>query len=135
MTPKSQAPARNNRCPCGSGRKFKHCCLLKEKTLDSAVRFTQALAHEQRGEGVKAQALYVEILTADPDFSPALQALGIIQYRQGDRATGLKFLTRARELTPDDPEMLNTLGVMLTDEGQIPEAIVCLHRAVQLLPE
>ena len=135
MTPKSQAPARNNRCPCGSGRKFKHCCLLREKSLDSAARFTQALAHEQRGEGVKAQALYVEILTADPDFSPALQALGIIQYRQGDRATGLKFLTRARELTPDDPEMLNTLGVMLTDEGQIPEAIVCLHRAVQLLPD
>lgn len=27
MLKKPQAPKRNQRCPCGSGRKFKHCCL------------------------------------------------------------------------------------------------------------
>ena len=29
------APGRNDLCPCGSGRKFKHCCLERQTTEDS----------------------------------------------------------------------------------------------------
>lgn len=29
-------PGRNDRCPCGSGRKFKHCCLQEKATEESA---------------------------------------------------------------------------------------------------
>src|SRR5205814_8072107 len=30
------APRRNDPCPCGSGRKFKHCCLDRHTAEDSA---------------------------------------------------------------------------------------------------
>ncbi len=28
---KDEAPGRNDPCPCGSGRKFKQCCINKKK--------------------------------------------------------------------------------------------------------
>jgi len=30
---------RNEPCPCGSGRKFKHCCLKKKSSMPVATRF------------------------------------------------------------------------------------------------
>ena len=32
-------PGRNDPCPCGSGRKYKYCCLVK---AEAAPRFTHA---------------------------------------------------------------------------------------------
>jgi hypothetical protein len=30
-------PRRNDACPCGSGRKYKKCCALKERRTSSAL--------------------------------------------------------------------------------------------------
>ncbi|MEE2775286.1 MAG: SEC-C metal-binding domain-containing protein [Acidobacteriota bacterium] len=30
-------PGRNERCPCGSGKKYKQCCLAKDRAADSAT--------------------------------------------------------------------------------------------------
>jgi hypothetical protein len=35
-------PGRNQPCHCGSGRKYKHCCLEKDEAADAAVRATAA---------------------------------------------------------------------------------------------
>ena len=44
MTSAAQArPGRNEPCHCGSGRKYKHCCLAKDEAADAAVR-TKAAA-------------------------------------------------------------------------------------------
>ncbi|MGE5336117.1 MAG: SEC-C domain-containing protein [Nitrososphaerota archaeon] len=37
------AAGRNAPCPCGSGRKYKHCCLATEKRAASAARFDDAV--------------------------------------------------------------------------------------------
>ena len=31
---------RNNKCPCGSGKKYKHCCLPKEIERDKPKKIT-----------------------------------------------------------------------------------------------
>lgn len=31
-------PGRNEPCPCGSGRKYKHCCLAKDEALAAEAR-------------------------------------------------------------------------------------------------
>jgi len=36
--PTSARPGRNEPCPCGSGRKYKQCCLAKDETLAAAAR-------------------------------------------------------------------------------------------------
>jgi hypothetical protein len=39
MTPPAPArPGRNDPCHCGSGRKYKHCCLQKDEAKAAAAR-------------------------------------------------------------------------------------------------
>lgn len=44
-------PGRNDQCPCGSGRKYKHCCLEKD---EEQAREARAKAAEEAA--AKAQA-------------------------------------------------------------------------------
>ena len=37
MTP-PEAPGRNAPCPCGSGKKYKQCCLAKDEAAERAAR-------------------------------------------------------------------------------------------------
>lgn len=39
-------PGRNEPCHCGSGKKYKHCCLVKDEEADRAAREQQAGATE-----------------------------------------------------------------------------------------
>lgn len=39
-------PSRNEPCHCGSGKKYKHCCLVKDEEADRASREQQASAAE-----------------------------------------------------------------------------------------
>jgi len=39
----SNHPGRNDPCPCGSGKKYKHCCALKGDRLSLATRVWFAL--------------------------------------------------------------------------------------------
>lgn len=40
--PNPAKPGRNEPCHCGSGRKYKHCCLAKDEALAAAARVTAA---------------------------------------------------------------------------------------------
>jgi hypothetical protein len=45
MSPQTGArPGRNEPCHCGSGRKYKHCCLEKDEKKASAARAKAAAA-------------------------------------------------------------------------------------------
>ena len=37
-------PGRNDRCPCGSGKKYKQCCLAKDAAADRLARAEAAAA-------------------------------------------------------------------------------------------
>jgi len=39
-------PGRNEPCRCGSGKKYKHCCLAKDEKKDAAARAKAAKAAE-----------------------------------------------------------------------------------------
>lgn len=39
-------PGRNEPCHCGSGKKYKHCCLLEDEEADRAAREQEASAAE-----------------------------------------------------------------------------------------
>lgn len=85
--PSSKPPGRNDPCPCGSGRKYKVCCLPKEDAAWAVyARIRQAEAHlkerltefalEKWGERWFAEAVETfytggeppESITDDPDF-------------------------------------------------------------------
>lgn len=37
-SPTPAPPGRNDPCPCGSGRKYKHCCLAKDEAAAAVAR-------------------------------------------------------------------------------------------------
>jgi SEC-C motif len=58
MTDPTRArPGRNEPCHCGSGRKYKHCCLAKDEELDAAAR-------------AKAAAEQAEAATTESETTP-----------------------------------------------------------------
>jgi SEC-C motif len=57
--PTNARPGRNEPCHCGSGRKYKQCCLPQDEVLAAAARKVQAevaAAVEVPAEGVAASA-------------------------------------------------------------------------------
>ncbi len=40
----STHPGRNEPCPCGSGKKYKHCCLLKDEAAERETATAEAAA-------------------------------------------------------------------------------------------
>lgn len=44
--PTSARPGRNEPCLCGSGRKYKHCCLAKDEKKSAEARVKAAAAAE-----------------------------------------------------------------------------------------
>lgn len=134
MATRVKTPSRNGPCPCGSGRKYKHCCLLKPASLGLEARLRQAEAAEKRGAWSEAATLYSQLLGEAPSFVPGLRAFALFCFRQGKRAEALTLFRRASELAPEDVELLTTLGTLLVEERQFADAIVCLHRATRLDP-
>ena len=60
----SQKIGRNDPCPCGSGKKYKKCCLSKDEAARQKTRASQVAASLQREEAA--------IETAPPALSPVL---------------------------------------------------------------
>ncbi|MBU0962110.1 MAG: SEC-C domain-containing protein [Proteobacteria bacterium] len=71
---------RNEQCPCGSGRKFKHCCLLKEQAgvapaspeaalKISLVREIEAIqqAAKDKRQKIKELGVFILLATAEGD--------------------------------------------------------------------
>jgi hypothetical protein len=58
MTQTAARPGRNEPCRCGSGRKYKHCCLAADEKKDAAAR-------------AKAAKVDADAPTAAADDAPA----------------------------------------------------------------
>jgi GT2 family glycosyltransferase len=104
MNAPNQAVARNAACPCGSGRRFKACCGNRAGSVVSAPgerladRLQRALALQQGGDLVQAEAAYREILEHGPDLADAVHMLGVIHLQAGNHAEALRRLHQAAEL-------------------------------------
>ncbi len=55
----SEGPARNDPCPCGSGKKYKKCCMRKEHAAPSAPR---GPGDEELGYNPHAQRAILEVV-------------------------------------------------------------------------
>ena len=108
-------PGRNEACPCGSGRKFKHCC-------GSA----QAAAPAFLDSGQPAEAgIECERLLA---LGQSLEDQGLL-----DRAA--ECFARATVLRPQFAEAHSDLGQVLLRLGRTDDAIACCQRALALRPQ
>ncbi|MFQ5793576.1 MAG: SEC-C metal-binding domain-containing protein [Candidatus Bipolaricaulia bacterium] len=82
-------PRRNDPCPCGIGKKYKHCCLAKDEQARRAEAeedvHLQELSLEL--EGLSAEDLMYEgweALRHDPDLADAYNGLGEVALARRD---------------------------------------------------
>ena len=131
------AAGRNEPCPCGSGRKYKHCC---GRTTESSAATSSpgssgvgALAALlERGRLREAEERASALLRGEPEAGQLWKVLSIAQLGQGKDA--LAALRRAAELLPEDPEAHGNLGGVLAARGEWEAALASLRHSLSLQP-
>ena len=128
-------PGRNESCPCGSGRKFKHCC---GRARPQATVATQA-AHAssawqllQAGRPAQAETECVRVLARAPRDGQTLLCLALARHAQGK--DGLAALEAASRALPDDAQVHHLLGQALEEQGLLERAAASFARATTLRP-
>lgn len=137
---------RNEPCPCGSGKKYKHCCernaeanpaasLADTSPRQSILQYLQAaVEHHKRGNLSQAEAIYQHILQLDPNHPDALHFLGLLARDAGRIDIGIELIRRALRFKPNYVEAHNNLGNTLRQQGKLNDAIASYRTAVKLEP-
>jgi len=136
---------RNDPCPCGSGKKYKHCCQrqhqqaspLKPDNVEPAIRKAMqgAWVHHQYGRLNQAEAVCQKILQLKPKQADALHLLGIIALQNGDIDKAVLLISKAINVNPANPEYYNNLGFALHEQGKLDEAIKHYRKAITMKPD
>ena len=101
---------------------------------DPADLLRNAIAQHQAGRTAEAEALYRQILAADPRQADALDMLGVLCLQSGRAAEAVDYLNRALAIRPSQSEYANHLGAAYGALGRNDDAIAVLRRAVQSAP-
>jgi tetratricopeptide (TPR) repeat protein len=128
-------PGRNDPCPCGSGKRYKHCCgqvgVAVQPAPPSELAALAALLQSGRYQDAEQRAR--ELTVNQPNWGVAWKALGVALDLQ--RKEALPVMQRAAELLPEDAEAHANLGAALLKSGRHIDAIASLRRAAQLRPD
>ncbi len=123
--------ARNAACPCGSGKKYKHCCLDKDRagelaalaarrTEPQAQHADQARqAHDERAQWLASQAL-------EAASNAVVDLVQVGRLDEAERA--------AHELLRRYPEVhdgYDRLGMVYEARGQLREAAQCYRKVIE----
>jgi tetratricopeptide (TPR) repeat protein len=137
-------PARNDPCPCGSGKKYKKCCgQIRTGTrvradhppadAVTAADMSQLAAMIDAGSPAELETKSREVLDRHPTSGVVWQILGISLTRQGKDA--LETLEMASQLLPNDAGAQSNLGNALGKLGRLDEAVASYRRALALSPD
>jgi len=100
------------------------------------IKYDLAMLYEHAGSLAEFERLMRAIIALEPDHAQAYNALG---YTLADRNIRLSeaqdLITRAHELRPDDPYILDSLGWVHYRLGQFERALAYLQRAWDAQPQ
>ena len=136
-SPRTLKAGRNDPCPCGSGRKYKHCCGTVSATVP--VQEAQSLidaANDLRAKGrpQESVSLYRRALAIEPRSDEAHNNLGNAFVELGKPAEAAECYRRALALSGDNAVILCNLANALRMLGQLEEAMTCSRRSIALDP-
>ncbi len=139
------AVGRNEPCPCGSGKKYKHChgaldsdpvsAAIASPPPDADAQVRNGMAAHQRGDLDAAERAYREALATTAAHPVATHYLGVILYQRGQLAAALPLLEQAATAVPREPEFHNNLGLALAAADRNEEAVAAYRRTLALKPD
>ncbi len=138
-------PGRNDPCPCGSGKKYKQCCLKGEaEVVKTAVErpnagevprlFDMAVASFQAGQLPAAEQLLAQILRVAPKHVDALHLAGVVAYQRGRPAEAVSLMNKSVKLQPGNADCFSNLGLAQQALGKLAEAAASFRQALALQP-
>lgn len=142
-------PSRNDPCPCGSGKKYKKCCLPREEAartaaapperpfiaelrpdLDEAV--DRALQRLEKGQGKRVESEITKLLEQNPDYHLTNYAMGVYQAMvEKVPAAAIPFFEKAVAILPPFPEAHFNLANAARQALDIPKAVAAYRAAVR----
>ena len=143
MISMNKKPGRNDPCLCGSGKKYKHCCLQTKslppanaKPIASLTKPTIDAAWQEyhAGEFSKAARLAYQILQLTPEHADALHLLGAIALNDARIEEAINLISKAIAIQPRNPEYRSNLGLALQFQGDLEAATTQLRKATSLAP-
>lgn len=128
------APAvvgRNDPCPCGSGQKYKRCCLRNAThlALDSAMHEAMTA-----GDWVHAVSIGEALLRESPELVAVRRATGLAHARLEHWHEAAAMLQPVVARAPDDAEAVLAMGRCLLELGELAGAEPLLSRGLSLDP-
>jgi RimJ/RimL family protein N-acetyltransferase len=85
----SSKPGRNDPCPCGSGQKYKHCCLQEDQIIESAALAAAATGWvEKLDPPAKCEDVTIRLLSSELTEMVALQHVLECAPGYAERVTG-----------------------------------------------
>jgi tetratricopeptide (TPR) repeat protein len=151
-SPASARPGRNDPCPCGSGRKYKHCCEAAARAaastgvgvaasptgspkgtstddlLKTAMRLTSA------GRVAEAIPFLEQIVRQAPSQAAAHFNLATAYLSIGRLSAAATGFRRATTLKPTYADAHFSLGLTLARLGQPKDAMASLAKVVEIRP-
>ncbi|MCX6929532.1 MAG: tetratricopeptide repeat protein, partial [Verrucomicrobia bacterium] len=149
------AIGRNEPCPCGSGKKYKKCCLERDVSqarqnrpvplpasgeddfttellpkVDEAV--DQLLIRLEKGQYENVEADLEALLRKHPDYHTTNYAMGVYQAMVlEDAESAIPFFQKAVSVFPLMAEAHCNLGTCYIKTARVAEAVASLHKAIQ----
>ncbi len=148
-------PNRNDPCPCGSGKKYKKCCMNKAAASQGFVvaaakspaqnvnarnvapasdLLMQAVALHQGGRLEEAKSIYRNLLRSNPADSHALHYLGLVALQQNEPVEAASLIERAIQSDRRVPAFHCNLGNAYKELGNFNAAIAAYVEAARLDP-
>ena len=134
--------SRNDPCPCGSGKRYKHCHGGDARPAtdpspmpsDAADPLAMARAALRAGRHAEAAGIVVAHHGETPADFAALKVLAEA-LRPTDATRSRECWERAHREAPDDPETLFFLGEFCREAGEFERAVALFERALALAPD
>jgi len=134
--------SRNDPCPCGSGKRYKHCHGSDTSSeappaappADAADPLGTARALLRSGRLAEAASIVIAHHGESPEETSALKLLAEA-LRPTDPARSRECWERAHQTAPDDPETLFFLGDFCREAGEHARAIELFERALSHAPD
>jgi tetratricopeptide (TPR) repeat protein len=95
----------------------------------------KALGLHRAGRLAEAEAMYRQILAADPHHADSLHLLGMIEHQRGHHETAIELIGQAIAVNSSQAAYHSNLGTVLQTQGKLDEAVACFHRALALNPD
>jgi len=101
---------------------------------DASYQLQHATDYHKQGRLPEAEALYVGVLTAEPENFDALNRLGILKYQCGHLAEAHRLLRAAIARNPHSDRAFSNYATVLLAQKRFEEALENCDRALALKP-